>query len=608
MLYSEKVPKPKWPRLTTAGFSIVELLLGIFFLTLFISGTIFLLVENVNAVVTNADRIIATNLAQEGIEALYSIRNINWCDVRIGTHGLDISSNRWVLAGSSDAQSKFTRTVTIDPVYRDASGAIVPQGTGSPDGSTKKVTVTVSWVDAAGASQSVRLEAYVTYWNAVRNGTLVYADSGAAADIIKYRTLDNFNGTWALSQNTADVDPATTNKKPHAIQLYASPYRDEKIMISRHVPDASLDHALYAQVFNCSGWGNLIQLAGFNTTVPAYTLNFSGTYLANGDFMVIYSDNTTVPKFRIWDGAAWSDQKAMVDNALNAGSIPTYIVAKARPGTKEVMAAFLDQDTKINTQYFNGGVYDTASWTLHPIHAIAAPSFTKKMVDFEWSRPNLTKGMLIFAKEVADKRIHARVWTANGTGGGSWGAIIDSPLQSNVIGSLTVKARPFLNEFSVCYKDSKSPPQIVCLRIFATSAWSTPRNSNITNTTDDGVPTSFDLGFEDASALEAIIVYSDGTASPKLKKYSVSSVSWDKNPISIPSVFSTLETVRVIPFARTNDILVLLADSNQFLSSVVWNGTTNVLYTFPSGYGFFVHGSRGSADEDFWYDFALDQF
>lgn len=103
----------------------------------------------------------ASFYAQEGIEAVTSLRNRDWDNLATGSYGLAVDSNLWKFSGSSDTNSIFTRTVTLDPVYRDINSLIVTSG-GTLDSDTFKVTSTVTWSAGPSRSNDVVLTTYLT--------------------------------------------------------------------------------------------------------------------------------------------------------------------------------------------------------------------------------------------------------------------------------------------------------------------------------------------------------------------------------------------------------------------------------------------------------------
>ena len=55
----------------------------------------------------------AIYLAQEGLEASRSIRDIGWEYLATGTHGLLYDDSSWSFAGTHELIGKFTRTISV---------------------------------------------------------------------------------------------------------------------------------------------------------------------------------------------------------------------------------------------------------------------------------------------------------------------------------------------------------------------------------------------------------------------------------------------------------------------------------------------------------------
>ncbi|MDO8482874.1 MAG: hypothetical protein Q7S86_03590, partial [bacterium] len=274
----------------------------------------------------------------------------------------------------------------------------------------------------------------------------------------------------------------------------------------------------------------------------------------------------------------------------------------------EVMAAFFDQLSDTNSEYFNGGTYTTGNWTLHTEHAAVAPNNTTRFIDFAWSPNNSLKGGLIYSDASTDKSLNIKIWTADGSGGGSWSATANSTAQASNLGSMAIVGRRGTDQFIACDKDIANPPRVICYNSDFTPAWTNPTNNIIVAGTDTGIERSFDIGFESASGDSAINVYSDRTLVPKLKKYTASTATWDLTATNLSTIGSALATVRIIPYPNTDEMMILLGDVNIRFYSIVWDGANNAIYTSPTGYAFTTHGVNGSVDADFWYDFAWDLF
>lgn len=109
----------------------------------------------------------AVTLAEEGIEAVRSIRDEDWTtNIASLTSGTTyypvISGDKWTLSTTDPGpiSNLYTRTVVVEDVGRDGNDDILSSG-GTPDPNTKKVTATLSWTEATQSKQVV-LTTYIT--------------------------------------------------------------------------------------------------------------------------------------------------------------------------------------------------------------------------------------------------------------------------------------------------------------------------------------------------------------------------------------------------------------------------------------------------------------
>ncbi|MEI7451936.1 MAG: hypothetical protein WCK37_01885 [Candidatus Falkowbacteria bacterium] len=537
------------------------------------------------------NRARANMLAEGGLEAVRNIRDASFTNLVDGTYYLSTSSNQWSLTSTPDNLGIFTRQISI----------------GTIDAKRKVVTSTVSWLQGGQQNVTISLTTLLTNWQVAttptaHGGMLVYSIGASSNENMVYQTL-SAAGVWSATSSMADVSTSTTNRYARALTLYSSNSRQEKIAISRHYNGTT--QYIYSQVYNSasSSWGNVQLLSSWNATTYLDVQNFDGTYLANGDFMALYSDNSTTTKYRIWNGTSWGAQNSI--NPLATGGIPNFIVARNRPGTNEVMVATFDQASDANTEYFNGGTYTLTNWSGPVSHDVSAPLATKKFVDFAWSPNNSLIGGLIYTG-ANSKKIGLKIFTANGSGGGTWSTAIATGVQTSNIGALDITANPKASEFIFCDKDANTTPRIICYKSDFTPAISVPTNNTLTSNSDTGIQRSYDNAFG-INTTTAISVYSDvSTSSALLKKYNSGTVTWDSASTSIAALGATLETVRLIPDNQSDDILILLANTSQQLFSVFWNSASSTIYTTPVGKALVSHTGSGSADEDYWYDFTWD--
>jgi len=566
-------------------------------------GVFLVFASAVTATIAGTDRQIrnaadakrAAALAEEALEAARSIRDAGYANLTNGTYGLTTTGNRWTLAGTGDTTGKYLRRVTV------ADGAA----------NAKHVTATVTWPRIGLPPGIFSATTRLTDWRAVtapRGGVLVFGDGGVSSDAIRYRTFRGSDGTWSATATAADVDVTTSNRAARVVRLYASATRDEKVMLSRHYDGTS--QYIYAQVFNGTSWGNVQLLASWSGSTFLDVQNFDGSYLNNGDFMAVFSNNTATPQMRVWNGSAWGPPIA----TQTLGGVPNYIVTKARPGTNEVMLVDFDQKSDTNSEYFNGGGYLTSNWGTVTSHANNAPTNTKRFVDFAWSSGDPSKGVLVFAKTNVDKAITARLWSSDGLGGGAWVAPINGPSKTNILGSLKIAARPSSDEFIACEKDGTTTPAVTCQKISyvgTTAAFSSPSANVVAPVTDSGIQRSYDVVYEYASGATAVGLYSDGTPTARYKKYDAGASAWDSTASAVASgayALGVIKTVRGVPSPIGDDIMFLVSDSNLDMYSVAWNGSSDSLYASPAGKALLLHGVNGSSTTGTWYDFAWNGF
>lgn len=139
------------------GQSLVELLLIIGLSAIVLPSLITGLVSSRNGRPQQNQRLQATTLMKETVEAVRNVREKGWNSFAVnGTYHPVISSSAWSLATGSAVLNGFTQQLVISDVSRNSSGVIVTTG-GTVDPSTKKVVVTISWTSPNVSSVSSTL-------------------------------------------------------------------------------------------------------------------------------------------------------------------------------------------------------------------------------------------------------------------------------------------------------------------------------------------------------------------------------------------------------------------------------------------------------------------
>ncbi len=613
--------KSHFKKFREKGFSVIEVILAAALFMILATGSIVVILQGLDSNRLGEEQTVANQYAAEGMEAVRSIKNQGFINL-VNSAGTGIArvGNVWTFSGVNNTftpnpNKTYTRVLKVESVNRDAvppAGNIVPAPTGTLDLNTIKVTSTVSWNFNSARPESVQLTEYMTNWKSQKGGMVVYGNGGTTTNAVSYRIFDGAAGTWNTTAATGTVGQSAAAAL-RTVRIYSSSSRNEKIAISRHYDISGTTQSIYAQVFNGTTWGNVVQLAApWSTSTFLDVQNFDGTYLSNGNFMVVYSNNTTTPQSQIWNGTSWSAGSAMT--TLGASQIPNFIVASARPGSNEVMAAFFTRGASATaantiTQYYNG-----TTWSAITSHGTLSITNTKRMVDFVWSGNTPTIGALVFSNSTTDKQIRVRTGTASG-GVFTWGTTGLSTAQTNNLGALSIAARPnTVNQFVACDKDSLATPLIICYQVTHAATPTFSGATTIAAATDTGIERSFHIAYKSiaTSGNIGIAVYSNNTATPQFRSFT-STPAWNAiTPIPTtgftPGIF---KAIRLIPQNQGDDIMAMMADANRGLYSVVYNASIDDVYKLagdPAGKKFSQHGLNGSAITDFWFDFAWDQF
>jgi len=140
------------------GQSLIELIIAIGIFVFVISALIFLVLDSYVSGRLATEITKADFLAQEGLEAVRSIRDNSWSDLTAGSHGLAISGGHWIFQGTSeDISSQLkggTRIITVENI----------------DSNRKKITSIVSWQFNGGRTEEAKLVTYLTNWQKISTG------------------------------------------------------------------------------------------------------------------------------------------------------------------------------------------------------------------------------------------------------------------------------------------------------------------------------------------------------------------------------------------------------------------------------------------------------
>jgi len=130
-----------------SGQSLIEVLLAVAIFAFLMTTVVVSFIDVYNGGLFSNNRTDGYRMAEEGIEAVRSIRDRDFDSLSSGVHGLSLSGGQWTFSGASDTQDIFMRVIEI----------------GEPDMNTRSVTSTVFWTDG-GQTRSVVLVTTLTDW------------------------------------------------------------------------------------------------------------------------------------------------------------------------------------------------------------------------------------------------------------------------------------------------------------------------------------------------------------------------------------------------------------------------------------------------------------
>lgn len=394
------------------GFLLVEVLLSSSIFVMLVTAFAGVFYYGFEASTLAGNRSQATMLAEEGQEALISIKNSNFANLVDGTYGLVYSNNVWSFSGTQDVSGIYTRQVVISTISANR----------------KKVTTNVTWQQTQGRSGNVSLSGIVTNWKTVFNlgqGLMVnkivinHGLSKTSADFTPYKvgtttvqlaTSTKFGaGTYTVSEavnsNYVQTFSGDCNVSGQ-VTLTSSSSKLCTITNEEKLAYIKID----ANVINNGGSkvnsdfapykvGSTTVTVGATTTInsgsymiteasnPLYTLTFSGDCFTNGSItllsgdvkvcmltnqeisnggggggtstslsgLVIYGDGTNVPKFRNYFTS--TNMFSAETGTFTATVGPTWII-RTSPTSHTAVAGYYDSTGSLIVMCFDG-----TSWT-----------------------------------------------------------------------------------------------------------------------------------------------------------------------------------------------------------------------------------------------------
>jgi len=148
------------------GFILIELIISVAIFVVFAGAMISMVLGSFSVMQKNSDYSFATNLNQENIEAVRSIKERGWNMLKFNKSAL-IFENEWLLAGENTEEriDKFNRYIKFSNVYRNSEQEIVSFDVPGAinDVNSLNINSVVNWEDN-GKQFSVSNKTMFTNW------------------------------------------------------------------------------------------------------------------------------------------------------------------------------------------------------------------------------------------------------------------------------------------------------------------------------------------------------------------------------------------------------------------------------------------------------------
>ncbi|MDD4383528.1 MAG: prepilin-type N-terminal cleavage/methylation domain-containing protein [Candidatus Shapirobacteria bacterium] len=425
------------------GFSLIEIIIAIAIFSIIIAGGLTGFIPILNQNRQSNEIIQANRLAEEGLEAVRSIRNRDFNLLSIGNKGIGISSNLWNFSGNSDTTGKFTRQISITAANRDTSGILVATG-GTTDPDTWLIKSLVTWSFSVGETKQFSLETILTNWHknigVNYDGLIVYSDGTTKPPWRTYTTTSDTFGSESTILNLVG--------NPRNFIIRTSPKKTEAI--AGTVTNSGI---LYIYCFNGTTWTQ-----DWSATVggTATTRRFDIAYETNsGKSVVLYSTNNSNSNelnFRTKSGSSscgssnWST--ATNYDPLQTSSIIQWVKMASNPKNNLIATIWADSNSNLSTSIWNGATFQNEPPSVTE-SSLEIVSSSQDVDDFDLVYESFSGDlMLIWANSAGKDKtngVRYRLCTGN-SATCIWGSVNTPPTFADDATNLDLSANPNTDE------------------------------------------------------------------------------------------------------------------------------------------------------------------
>ena len=265
------------------GQSLLELIISVGIFVAVIASLVFFVLDSYLANRLSQEMTKADFLAEEGIEAARSIRDNNYSDLLVGSHGLALFSGHWIFQGTNENLSSELnggiRSILIEDVGINR----------------KRITSTVSWNFTENRPEEIKLVSYLTNWQKLSGveirKPMAYTDRGNKTQD-PAKAYDAAGDTFAITKYDINSDPSIIF---HAWELPTQTYSSLVLKFRYHADQANRNKYAVAYSINntnCSKgtYIDLIPLTSAGAPDTTVSVNLSPSQNLAQICLKIYSE------------------------------------------------------------------------------------------------------------------------------------------------------------------------------------------------------------------------------------------------------------------------------------------------------------------------------
>lgn len=345
----------------------------------------------------------------------------------------------------------------------------------------------------------------------------------------------------SLWSNEASMNTVSSGIK--WIVMQSNPVRNEMILGT-----LDSDNDINIQIWDGSAWGTAQELSSNENSYSRRGFDIAYEQIS-GDAMVVYNNNNYVPRYRLWNGSAWSNEVAV--NATGAGTNSIrWVRLIAKPNSDEILLAYLDYGYDLRAQIWNGSAWGSVQ-TLTT--AVSTRNYQSFDVVYEQGTGN--------AKVVWGESNTIKYSTWNGS---SWSTA--STIFSDTY-PYWIKLASDPNSNNILMSEQNGDNDIFA-SVWNGSGWS-PK-LEIEQDTDSYNKRVMDVAFERFSG-KGLIVWGDKTTTPKYRTWNNGSWSLEYSASDHGGDYTRWTKLSPDPFS--NEIFLMTSDNDNDINIQQWNGS-----------------------------------